>query len=193
MKGTTKTINMYDSVRLMLDAAPFCCHLWNRDGEIIDCNKANIEFFKLLDKRELLDNFFFFSPECQPDGQRSDEKARVYLKKTFEEGKCVLEWMYQASDGTPLPTEITLVRVRYGEDDIVAAYSRDLREHKRMMREIMRRDSLLASVNRAAAVLLRPENDACASDSRRCMGMTAYSGMVNPDSFDIVFLHKLYC
>ena len=185
MNQATKSLNMHTHVRLMLDAMPFFCHLWNRDGKMIDCNEANIDIFKLRDKRELIDNFSFFSPGYQPDGQRSDEKAAIYLKKAFEDGKLVFEWMHQAADGTPLPVEMTLVRVRYGKEDIVAAYSRDLREHKRMMQEIMQRDNLLEAVNRAATILLRSEGSAFEGDLQRCMGMIATAG-----DFDIVSIWK---
>jgi len=194
MGESTKILNTrHDCVRLMLDAMPFCCHVWNREGKIIDCNKANIEFFKLRDKQELIDNFFFFSPGYQPDGQRSDEKAMMYLQKAFAEGKCVFEWMHQSLNGTPLPVEMTLVRLGCGDDDIVAAYSRDLREQKHMMREIRRRDNLLDAVNRAAAALLRSEDDAIESDWRHRAGVIAHGGMLNVDLCDSVFSHKIYC
>ena len=180
MNEATGIFNVHDNVRLMLNAMPFCCHLWNREGKIFDCNRANFEFFKLRNKQELLDDFFSFSPEYQPDGQRSEEKGAACLQKAFDEGKYVFEWMHQASDGTPLPTEITLVRVHYENGDVVASYTRDLREHKRIIREIEERDELLATVNRAAAILLfRSESDAFETDLQRCMGMIAKAGDFN--------------
>jgi signal transduction histidine kinase/CheY-like chemotaxis protein len=150
MSETAKILNVHDHVRLMLDAMPFICHLWGREGKIIDCNEANINFFKLRDKQELFDNFHSLSPECQPDGQRSDEKAAMYVAKAFEEGKCVFEWMHQATDGTLLPMEIALVRVSYEDGDLLASYSRDLREHKRMLREIEQRDAELKNALKTA-------------------------------------------
>jgi len=185
MNKATGFLDVNDHVRLMLDAAPFCCHLWSREGKMIDCNEVNIRFFKLRNKQELLDNFFLFSPEYQPDGRRTADLSSVYLNKAFDEGQCVFEWMHQASDGSPRPAEITLVRVRYGKDDILAAYTRDLREHKRMMQEIMQRDSLLEAVNRAAAILIRSGNDTFESELQRCMGIIAAVG-----DFNIVAIWK---
>jgi signal transduction histidine kinase len=93
--------------------------------------------------------------------------------------------MHQASDGTPLPVEMTLIRVRYGEDDIVAAYSRDLREYKRVIREITQRDNLLGAANHAASILLHSESDTFKSDLCCCMGMIAAAG-----DFNIVSIWK---
>ena len=44
--------------------------------------------------------------------------------------------MHQLLDGTPLPCEVTLVRVKYGNDYVVAGYIRDLREYHKMINEI---------------------------------------------------------
>jgi len=174
MNKATGLLNVHDHVRIMLDAMPFCCHLWNREGQLIDCNEAaNIEFFKVRNKQEVLDNFFALSPKYQPDGQRSDKKADLYLKKAFEEGAYTFDWMHQTMDGTPLPSEITLVRVRYEHSDVVVSHTHDLREHRRMMLEIEQRDELLATVNRAAAVLIQSASNNFHGDLQHCMAALA--------------------
>jgi len=132
----TKLCEAHERTRLLLDAMPIACHLWNKNFELFDCNEENTRLFSLQDKQEIIDNFYKFSPKCQPDGLLSSEKARACIQKAFEEGKCVTEWMHQLLDGTPVPTEVTLVRVAYGDDYVVAGYARDLREHKKMMNEI---------------------------------------------------------
>jgi signal transduction histidine kinase/CheY-like chemotaxis protein len=92
--------------------------------------------YGLKDKQEYIDRFYELSPEYQPDGRRSDEKARMLVEKAFTEGRCVFNWMHQKLDGTPMPMELTLVSVKYGDDYVIAAYQRDMREHNRMMGEI---------------------------------------------------------
>jgi len=150
----------YEYAKMLLDTMPFMCHLWNRDLKIFECNEESLKAFKVNDKQDFLDHFFDFSPEYQPDGRLSSEKAAMSLKKAFEDGRLTLEWMHQAADGTPMPFEITFVRVDYEGDQAVAAYGRDLREHQQMMNEIEQRDNLLHTVNRAAAVLLAPVDEA---------------------------------
>jgi signal transduction histidine kinase/ABC-type amino acid transport substrate-binding protein/FixJ family two-component response regulator len=129
--------------RLILDATPLCANLWNRKMVIFETNDGPVKLFGLKNRQEYLDRFHDLSPAYQPDGQPSHEKAMRYVRRAFDEGKCVFEWMHQKLDGTPIPTEITLVRVKYENRDIVAGYTRDLREYKQMMGEIERRLLLL--------------------------------------------------
>jgi signal transduction histidine kinase len=93
------------------------------------------------------------------------------LKKAFEEGKYIFEWMAQMPDGTPIPSEITLVRTSYGDNYVIACYLRDLREQKMMMKELDNRDKLLNTVNRAAAILLQSGTDEFENALLRSMGM----------------------
>ncbi|MDR0467082.1 MAG: GAF domain-containing protein [Deltaproteobacteria bacterium] len=94
--------------------------------------QAAVRLLRLNDKQECLDSFFGpssgFSPEYQPDGELSAEKAAMYIKKTLEEGKCVFAWTHELPDGGQIPLEVTLVRVKLGEEQIIAGHVRDLRE-----------------------------------------------------------------
>jgi signal transduction histidine kinase/DNA-binding response OmpR family regulator/PAS domain-containing protein len=149
----------HDRTLLMIDASPLCINLWSRDFRIFACNEEAVKLFKLRDQQDYLERFSDLSPKYQPDGQLSAEKAVTYIRKAFAEGKCVFEWMHQLLDGTPIPAEITLIRVEYEDDHVVAGYARDLREHKQMMEEIERRNVLLKTVNRVAAVMLTAEDE----------------------------------
>jgi len=94
--------------------------------QIIDCSEAAVSLFGLKSKKEFIDKYFKYSPEFQPDGQRSDEKALFLVKKALEDGRSFSSWMHQLSDGKPLPAEVTLVRVEYKDGYVVAGYTRDL-------------------------------------------------------------------
>jgi|GEM_PF-625917 len=162
---------VHERMKLMLDAVPLSCHLWDRNFKLFACNKENLHLFKPKDLQYLLDRFYDFSPEYQPDGRLSSEAAVACLQRAFDEGRYVFEWMHQTQDGTPIPTEVTLVRVLYGDDYVVAGYVRDLREHKQMMEEIERQDHLLKTVNQAATILLKSEIDEFEHDLQDCLGM----------------------
>ncbi len=120
-----------ERIRLMLEATPLACHFLDENYHNIDCNPAVVKLFELNDKKEYLDGFFDFSPEFQPDGERSKEKARRMIKQAFETGQNVFEWMFQKSNGEPIPAEVSFVRVKRGNRFIVVAYIRDLREFKK--------------------------------------------------------------
>jgi len=125
-----------ERVKIMLNATPLCCELWDSNFNIIDCNEETLNFFGVKNKQEFLNRIFDFTPEYQPDGRRSDEKVEMLLTKTLDEGRCVFDWMHLLSDGTLVPVESTLVKMDYKDDYVIAAYSRDLREQIRLKKEI---------------------------------------------------------
>ena len=131
-------LEVHQRVKLMMDATPMCSMLWDSEGNIFDCNEECVRTFKMKDKQEFLDNFFNLSPVYQPNGQLSKRLAREHISRAFDEGRHVCGWIHQMLDGTPIPCEMTLVRVRYGEGYIVAAYARDQREQKKMTAETLR-------------------------------------------------------
>ena len=169
---------------LLLDAMPYACNLWDENLNLFRCNEGTTRMFGLSDKREYMENFYDFSPKYQPDGQLSTEAVAKYIRKAFDEGKCVIEWMHQKKDGTLIPTEVTLVRIVYEGNDsisslcgpsgtilsctvpsytispgnasscVVAAYVRDLSESKKMMMDLAMRDTLLMTGNSTAEILL---------------------------------------
>ena len=122
--------------RIMLDATPLTCQLWNKNFEIFDCNEESVRLFGVKDKREYIDRFWELSPELQPDGRRSRDKAVEVLKRAFMEERYVFDWMHQKADGAPLPMEVTLTRVQYQNETVIAAYARDLSEVKTLMGQI---------------------------------------------------------
>ena len=163
----------HELTMLFLDTMPLSGCLIDKNMNFFKCNEGTLRLFQLNDRQEFLDHFFNFSPEYQPDGQLSAKAAEKYIKQAFDEGKCVFEWLHITKDGTLLPTETTLVRVAYDYDFAVAGYVRDMREQKRMTGEIERNANLLSTVNEAAGILLRSENDDFAADLYHCMGMLA--------------------
>jgi len=188
-------IDAHERLQLMLDAMPLCCSLWDKDLNIIQCNEEAVKFFHMKNKQEYIKKFFELSPKYQPDGQLSSVKAALFLKKAFEYGSCIFTWMHQMQDGTPVPSEITLVRVSYGNEYIVAGYTRDLREYEQMMKGLEQRDLMLQTVNHVAYILLQSEAEEFKNNLWRCMGMMA--GAVNVDRVYIwknfTTDGKLYC
>ncbi|MDR2569447.1 MAG: GAF domain-containing sensor histidine kinase, partial [Oscillospiraceae bacterium] len=124
--------------KLMLDSSPLCCQIWDRNYKIIDCNEAGLKLYGFKNKQEFMDEFSIrCSPEFQPDGQRSVEGAIKCIDKAFEEGYYHFNWMHKMPySDTLMPAEITLVLVSYKNDFLVIAYTRDLREHHKMMTDL---------------------------------------------------------
>jgi len=124
----------------MLDVTPLCIQTWDKDLNTVNCNDAAVKLYGFADKKEYVEKFITScSPEFQPDGRRSDEKAVELVNKAFEVGKCSFEWLHKIpADDTPLPAEITLIRVNINEADYVIGFTRDLREHRAYLAELER-------------------------------------------------------
>ncbi|MGL4942829.1 MAG: response regulator [Thermoguttaceae bacterium] len=165
-----------ERVRILLDATPLCCNFWDSNLNNLECNLEAARLFDLKDKQEYLNRFMELSPEYQPDGVPSSERAVGKINATFETGYQLFEWMHQKLDGTPMPCEITLVRVNREHDVIVAGFTRDLRELKKkeaeQERNRMRTDSLL----KLAEMAKMSEQEAIDFVIQTCVTLTA-SGM----------------
>jgi|GEM_PF-322144 len=116
-----------ERVRLIFDNMPMVSNVRDRDFNILSCNAEAPKLFGLQSKQEYVDRFFELSPEFQPDGSRSDEKARELISTAFVSGKASFEWMHQKPDGEQIPCEVTLVRVDQNHHDFLVAFVRDLR------------------------------------------------------------------
>ena len=125
-----------ERMRMLMDTTPIGAKFWNSDLEITDCNQELIRLFEMPDKQSFISNFFALSPTYQPDGSLSREKCLECVRKAFETGFQRYNWTYQTYDGQLIPSEITLVRVDYKDEQLVASYTRDLREQTRMLQEI---------------------------------------------------------
>lgn len=166
-----------ERVQLMLNATPLCCNLWNKDLQNIACNDEAVRLFGMSSQQEYLENFFALSPEYQPDGELSDIKALRYIKQAFSEGLCKFEWLHQDLNKNQIPAEITLVRVKYKDDYIVAGYTRDLRELKAneaKMREAEERVQLMLNATPLCCSLWNKEcvNIACNDEAIRLFGLS---------------------
>lgn len=133
---------MEERTQIMLNATPLCCNLWTADFHNMNCNDEAVRLFGLTSQKEYLERFDELSPEYQPCGRRSSELAAKYVTKAFQDGYYRFEWLHQKFDGTPIPAEITLVRIKYKDGFIVAGYTRDLREQKAMLAELKTKEAL---------------------------------------------------
>ena len=114
--------------KIMVEAMPICCFIWDERGNLTDCNKEALYLFGLDGKEEFIRKFYSLSPEYQPDGGHSKTVLHEYVMKAFLTGGAKFKWMHKTLGGELIPADVTLVRIPKGEDYIVAGYTRDLRE-----------------------------------------------------------------
>jgi signal transduction histidine kinase/DNA-binding response OmpR family regulator len=136
--------------QIMLNATPLGCKFWDKNLNIIECNEEALHLFGLQSKQEFFDRFHECSPEYQPCGKISKELVSENIHKAFQEGTVRFEWMHQTITGEPIPSEITLVRVKYRGEFAVAGYIRDLRELNAMLAEMHKTEQELRVAHDAA-------------------------------------------
>jgi len=117
-------------MRLMLDATPLNCTLWDTEGNLLDCDGDTLRVYGLSRKSDYLEHFYDFNPEYQPNGESSRDAVMQLTRKVMETGYERANWMSHTPEGEELPFESTLVRVPWKNGYRIAVYSRDLRENK---------------------------------------------------------------
>jgi PAS domain S-box-containing protein len=130
-----------ESARLMLDAMPLACSIWDEDGNLLDCNREALRMFGLSEKSDYLEYFYDLSPEFQPDGRRSREKADELDRAAIETGYQRFEWMHRTLSGEMLPVETTMVCIPWNEGYRLATYTLDLREYKANQKRMREADA----------------------------------------------------
>lgn len=152
---------------LMLDTSPICAQIWDRNLNTIDCNEEAVRLYGFKDKKEYARRFLAeCSPEFQPDGRRSDEKAVELVDIAFLEGYCRFEWEHRIPySNAAMPAEVTLVRAKYANEDVVIGYTRDLREYKAQLEKIEKTQNSLRKARDIAENANRAKTNFLASMS----------------------------
>jgi two-component system, cell cycle sensor histidine kinase and response regulator CckA len=114
---------------------------------ILDCNPAALAMLGLTDRSQLVGRHpVEFSPEFQPDGSRSAEKAARMDAHTRTHPEHRFEWVHQRVDGTPVPTAVHVRRTTLRGRLVTVVAWHDLSEHyARAEREHALREQLLQS------------------------------------------------
>ncbi|KRU30374.1 diguanylate cyclase [Clostridium sporogenes] len=103
------------------------------DNKVIDCNLAMIELLGYDSKSSILHkNPVQFSPEKQPNGESSKEKAIQVYKITMKNKKYKFEWWFKRIDGTLLPVEVMMTIILHNGKKVFHSLCRDIRERKEM-------------------------------------------------------------
>ena len=121
-----------DLTRELIDSASIGLVIFDENLKIIDCNNAVVNLFGGDTKQHYIENFYNYSPEHQPDGSVSFEKAESFLRHALDGERIVFEWMHQSVEGELIPCEVTLTRINYNNNFRVLGYLYDLRNIKKM-------------------------------------------------------------
>ncbi len=118
------------------------------NGLFIDCNQATVKMLGYRNKKELLDTHpSQLSPETQPNGEPSYEKANKMMEIAYEKGSHRFEWIHQKANGELFPAEVLLTSIEIsGEKKILHTVWRDISNRKLAEEELKREKILLRTV-----------------------------------------------
>ncbi|MEM1168825.1 MAG: AAA family ATPase [Cyanobacteria bacterium P01_H01_bin.35] len=126
--------------------------LWGDRG-VIDCNQAAVDLFRCSTRTELYSvHFAQISPEFQPDGQRTQEKANATIQNALEHGSYHFEWVYQRCDGEPFWAEVVLTAIPYQEETILHSLIRDISQRKEAQSQLIASEQRYATLATAVPV-----------------------------------------
>ena len=119
-----------ERTRLMLEATPMMCSLWDTEGNPIDCDGETLKILGLFEKTDYTEHFYDLNPKYQLNGISTRETVLELTRQALESGYRRAEMIARTAAGEVFPVETTIVRVPYKNNYRLAVYSRDLREDK---------------------------------------------------------------
>ncbi len=101
------------------------------EGRLFNGNPAAIAMFVCKDECEFnACTPATLSPEYQPDGVLSSEKAKQMLDMAVQNGSHQFEWQYQRKDGSEFPAIVLLTRMELDGKTMLQANVRDIAKRK---------------------------------------------------------------
>lgn len=125
---TTNTLDRYKN--LFLASRDAVMTLEPPSWKFTSANPATVKLFAAKDENDFLQHApWDLSPQFQPDGQRSDDKAKQMIEKAMRDGSNFFSWAHKKVNGQEFLTEVLLSRVKENDHTFLQAVVRDVTEH----------------------------------------------------------------
>ncbi len=129
------------------------------DNTFIDCNEATASMLGYDSREQCLQTHpSELSPETQPDGRSSREKADEMMRLAFERGYHRFEWMHRRANGEEFPVEVSLTPIVHEGRNLLYCIWRDITGEKKAeadLRNAHARTCALMESVQAGIVLVR--------------------------------------
>lgn len=154
--------------RMLFERSADAILLFDAKREVfVDCNQAAIDMMRASSKEQLLlMKPADLSPELQPDGLLSRDKAPEMTRIALTHGSHRFEWQARRFDGTEFCLEVLTTPIQSGENPLLATICRDVTERKKAERDILQLNaSLEQRVAARTAELLRTNQQLIRAES----------------------------
>jgi len=118
-----------ENYRRLFDSANDVIFILKND-KIINCNEKTLSSFGYTKEEIINKTPDIISPQYQPDGIPSKEKAAFYINKAYEGEPIYFEWNHQRKDGQIINCEISLNRLELESETHLQAIVRDITVRK---------------------------------------------------------------
>ena len=116
------------------------------DGRFTDCNPAAVRMMRCTNKEALLAlQPTQLSPEFQPDGRPSAEKANEMMAIALDQGSHHFDWMYHRLDGEDLWVEVHMVPIEVDGRHLLCTTWQDIGARQTAERELYKQQQLAHS------------------------------------------------
>ena len=127
-----QTVN--ERIKVLFEAAPISIFRYENGSNLAGANKTAVKLFGFDSEQNLLayvkGTFPFLSPVHQPCGTLSTEVAARCVEEAMTKGHTSFEWMHHDIHGTPIPTEVDVIRLDVEDRVEMVSFVRDMREAK---------------------------------------------------------------
>ncbi len=101
-------------------------------GKFVDCNESTVKMLRYMNKKDLLDTHpSQLSPERQPDGRLSHEKANEMISIALEKGSNRFEWDHVRANGEVFPVEVLLTALVEDDHPAIHVVWREISDRKK--------------------------------------------------------------
>lgn len=123
------------------------------NGFFVDANESALTMLGVSSLHEVLRIFNHhpsaLSPEYQPDGALSYEKAEFLIDQCMKNGSCRFEWLFNRLDGSELWVDTVMTRICEKNEEIIHVAWRDISIRKEYEADLMKQKSELIALNNA--------------------------------------------
>jgi len=132
--------------QVLFDASPDP-YLILDGGCFSDCNQAAVDLLRYHDKQELLARHpGDISPDTQPDGEPSKDKAEAMVAVAHAQGSHRFDWVHCRKDGVELPVEVTLTPIELAGEPALLVVWHDLTERNKAQQALREGEEKLRSM-----------------------------------------------
>ncbi|BAX81638.1 PAS domain-containing hybrid sensor histidine kinase/response regulator [Labilibaculum antarcticum] len=109
-----------------------------KESRFIECNQACLDLYGVRKREDFIGKYVKdFSPEYQPDGELSFDKAKERIEECKIKGYSKFDWMHVRENGTEFPVEVALNTVPLMDGNVLFVVLNDLSERKRVEQELI--------------------------------------------------------